>query len=391
MLISEIARESLVSLWQNKGRTFLSVLGILIGIASVITMVAIGNGSQAQIAEQIQALGANLITISPKGSGKLKPSDVKIMQASNYQDLMTYIAPEQNSRQTVVYQDNSESITVYGVTIDYLNIYDRSVMLGNFFVQEEVESKSRVAIIGLETAETFFGNSESALYKKITINNLSYEIIGVLKSIGSNRDNLVVVPLTTMQTQISNSQEYSSIVVKLANVGQLELVKSIIGYTLLDAHNIETVAEADFNLFSSTDLLETLSGITQTFTLLLASIAGISLLVGGIGIMNVMLMSVLERTREIGLRKALGAKKVYIIVQFIIEALLITLIGGAIGVILGFGVCQVISYFFELKVIISSSSVMLALGISMAIGLIFGIYPANKAAKMTPIEALRHD
>lgn len=391
MLISEITRESLVSLWQNKGRTFLSVLGILIGITSVVVMVAIGNGSQAQIAEQIQALGTNLITVSPKGNGKLKPSDVKIMQASNYQNFMTYIAPEQNSRQTVVYQDTSESMTVYGVTIDYLNIYDRSVVVGNFFTDDDLEKKARVAVIGIETAETFFGDSDSALYKKILINNLNYEVIGVLKSIGSNRDNLVVVPLTTMQTQISNSQEYSSIVVKLAKVDKLELVKSIIGYTLLNAHNIETVAEADFNLFSSTDLLETLSGITQTFTLLLASIAGISLLVGGIGIMNVMLMSVLERTREIGLRKALGAKKVYIVMQFMIEALLITLIGGLIGVMIGFGACQIINRFFDFKAIISSSSVILALGISTTIGLVFGIYPANKAAKMTPIEALRHD
>ncbi len=397
MLTTEIFKESFSNLLQNKGRTFLSVLGIVIGIASVITMTAIGAGSQQSITDQIETLGTNILTVSPRGwstSSGFTQTELDTILANNYQDLFASISPEVSTNETLVYEDIEESTTITGVTSDYFDTRNKTVALGRKFTNTEIDNAEKVVIIGNDTAETFFDTAQNALDKKIKIDTGSYQIIGVLKASGSSggdSDSLAILPLKTVQQQLTGTNIYNTLAFSLRNADDLEKAKSVIGYTLLDLHDLESVDDADFRMMSSTDLLETLTSVTETFTLLLAGIAGISLLVGGIGIMNVMLMSVLERTREIGLRKALGAKKKYLIMQFLFEAVLITVIGGLIGLLLGIAASKVLSYFFDFSTSISTSSVMMAIGVSTAIGLIFGIYPANKASKLQPIEALRSD
>lgn len=398
MLTTEVFKESFSSLLQNKGRTFLSILGIVIGIASVITMTAIGAGSQQTITDQIETLGTNILTVSPRGwnnSSGFTQTELDTILANNYQDLFAAISPEISTTETLVYQDTEESTTITGVASGYFDTRNKTVTLGRKFTNDEIENAAKVVIIGNETAETFFDTAQNAIDKKIKIGSSSYQIIGVLKASGSSSnstaDSLALLPLKTVQQQLTGTNTYSTLAFSLRNADDLEAAKSVIGYTLLDLHDLDSVDDADFRMMSSTDLLETLTSITETFTLLLAGIAGISLLVGGIGIMNVMLMSVLERTREIGLRKALGAKKKYLIMQFLFEAVLITVIGGLIGLLLGIIASKAISYFFDFAATVSTSSVLLALGVSTAIGLIFGIYPANKASKLQPIEALRSD
>ena len=396
MLTLEIFQESLASLWQNKGRTFLSVLGIVIGIASVITMMAIGNGSQSQITDSIQGLGTNIVTISPRGwsGGSLTYSDLDTILANDYQGVFANYSPEVSTSQTLSANDTEETISLTGVTINYLDTRSKTLAVGSNFTQTQIDNQSKVIILGSETAETFFGNARLSIGEKIKVGDNMYQVIGVLEENGSstgNQDNLGLIPITTAQNQLLGSQSISTIAFTLKDVNDLEAAKSIIGYTMLERHQLESVDDADFSISSSTDLLETLTSVTQTFTLLLAGIAGISLLVGGIGIMNVMLMSVLERTREIGLRKALGAKKKYLVMQFLFEAVLITFLGGVIGLLLGIVASAVLTEFFDFSAKISASSVIMAISISTAIGLVFGIYPANKAAKLQPIEALRSE
>lgn len=398
MLTTEIFKESFSSLLQNKGRTFLSVLGIVIGIASVITMTAIGAGSQQTITDQIETLGTNILTVSPRGwsnSSGFTQTELDTILANNYQDLFAAISPEVSTSETLVYEDTEESTTITGVTSGYFDTRNKTVALGRKFTTTELENAEKVVIIGNDTAETFFDTAQNALEKKIKIGSSSYQIIGVLKASGSSSsssaDSLALLPLKTVQQQLTGTNVYSTFAFSLHKADDLEKAKSVIGYTLLDLHGLESVDDADFRMMSSTDLLETLTSVTETFTLLLAGIAGISLLVGGIGIMNVMLMSVLERTREIGLRKALGAKKKYLIMQFLFEAVLITVIGGLVGLLLGIAASKILSYFFDFSTSISTGSVLMAIGVSTAIGLIFGIYPANKASKLQPIEALRSD
>ena len=398
MLTTEIFKESFSSLLQNKGRTFLSVLGIVIGIASVITMTAIGAGSQQTITDQIETLGTNILTVSPRGwsnSSGFTQTELDTILANNYQDLFASISPEVSTSETLTNDDTEESTTITGVTSGYFDTRNKTVALGRKFTTAELENAEKVVIIGNDTAETFFDTAQNALDKKIKIGTVSYQIIGVLKASGSSSsssaDSLALLPLKTVQQQLTGTNVYSTLAFSLRNADDLEKAKSVIGYTLLDLHDLESVDDADFRMMSSTDLLETLTSVTETFTLLLAGIAGISLLVGGIGIMNVMLMSVLERTREIGLRKALGAKKKYLIMQFLFEAVLITVIGGLVGLLLGIAASKILSYFFDFSTSISTSSVLMAIGVSTAIGLVFGIYPANKASKLQPIEALRSD
>ncbi len=398
MLTLEIFEESFSSLLQNKGRTFLSILGIVIGIASVITMTAIGAGSQQEITDQISTLGTNILTVAPRGwnnNSGFTPAELNTILANNYQDLFAGYSPEMSSTQTIIANDTEESTSITGATPDYFDVHSKTIAYGRAFTQTEEEAGAKVAVIGNGTATTFFDNSRAALNQKIKIGTTSYQVVGVLKESGSSNntsaDSLAIIPLTTIQEQITGTNTYSSIAFSLKNVNDLEAAKSVIGYTLLNLHDLDDVDDADFRLTSAADLLETLTSVTQTFTLLLAGIAGISLLVGGIGIMNVMLMSVLERTREIGLRKALGAKKKYLIMQFLFEAVLITLIGGFIGLLLSFAASKILSTFLDFATVINGSSVLLAIGVSTGIGLLFGIYPANKAAKLQPIEALRSD
>ncbi|MDO5561401.1 MAG: ABC transporter permease [bacterium] len=395
MLSAEIFQEALASLWQNKGRTFLSILGIVIGIASVITMMAIGSGSQAEITDSISSLGTNILTVSPRGwsGGGFTKAELETILANDYTGVFANYSPEVSTSQTLSANDTEETISLTGITANYFDTRSKELQLGRQFSESEIASQSKVIILGSDTAETFFGSAQASIGEKIKVGSSTYEVIGILKSSGgssgTSQDTTGLIPITTAQNQLLGSNTYGTIAFSLKDVAQLEKAKSIVGYTLLDLHNLDSVDDADFSMMSATDLLETLTSVTETFTLLLAGIASISLLVGGIGIMNVMLMSVLERTQEIGLRKALGAKKKYLIMQFLFEAVLITFLGGLIGLLIGLIASAVLNNFTQLSAVISWNSVFLAISISTLIGLIFGIYPANKAAKLQPIEALR--
>ena len=394
MIVFEIFKEAFNSLWKNKGRTFLSVLGIIIGVGSVIAMMAIGNGAQSQITETISGLGTNLLTLNSRGSRALTMSDLEVILANDYNHVLANALPQVSSSQVLVANDTDETVSVTGVTDAYLDVESKTIAVGSFFTSDDFTENNRVVAIGNTTAETFFGSAQAAVGQKLKIGNLYFTVTGVFKQEGgssgfSDPDDFAIIPLSVLQNDIAGSQALSAIVFKLSSEDQLEAAKSVIGYTMLQRHEIDSIDNADFGMFSASDLLEALTSVTQTMTLLLSGIAGISLLVGGIGIMNVMLMSVLERTREIGLRKALGARQIHLISQFLFEAVLITLVGGIIGLGLGLGVSTLMNKIFNVPSAATLESVIMSVSISTAIGLVFGIYPARKAAKLEPIDALR--
>ena len=394
MIMFEIFQESLSALWQNKGRTFLSVLGIVIGIASVISMMAIGNGTQEAVAEQIQQLGTNTITLS-SFEKPLTSADVKAIMANDYEGVLSAYVEQVQSQQTLVVDTESESASVTGVSENYLEVANKEIDLGRFLNEDDYTQGLRSAVIGSSTATNLYGTKSEAVGQKLKVGSLYFTVVGVFTESGSGSsgfsdpDDFVIIPLSVMQNEIAGSRNLGSVVFTVSDESLVDQAKAIIGYTMLRRREIENVQDADFSMFAASDLLETLSSVTGMLTLLISGIAGISLLVGGIGIMNVMLMSVLERTREIGLRKALGARQIHLIVQFLFEAVLVTFSGGAIGFLLGMGASALISKFSEITATVTLDSILMAIGVSTAIGLIFGIYPARKAAKLAPIEALR--
>ena len=352
MILIEIFQEALSSLWQNKGRTFLSVLGIVIGIASVITMMAIGRGTQESIASEISSLGTGGISLFNRSTQKLTQDDIDVIMANDYSGIFDQVLLETNSSQTLVAGSESETASVTGVSANYLEVENKKMALGSFFSDEDFALGQRVIAIGPTTATNLFASASEAIGQRIKVGTIYFTVTGVFaESSGggmsfSDPDDFAIIPLSTMQNELLGSREIASVTFTLTDETKVAQAKSIIGYTMLARHNIENVDDADFGMFAATDLLETLSSVTGMMTALLAGIAGISLLVGGIGIMNVMLMSVLERTREIGLRKALGAQQRYLITQFLFEAILVTFSGGAIGFLLGWGASSLITVFF---------------------------------------------
>lgn len=403
----ELFKESISTLLLNKARTGLAMLGVVIGIGSVIAMISIGQGSQKRIEEQIRSLGSNLLTISPgsqeRGGIRSPMAQVKTLSYDDAKAIMTSeeissvkaVAPSYQSNAQLVAGRNNTNVTVVGTTANYFQMRNLKIEYGNSFTDSHLNLMSNVVILGSEAAEKLFTLTSNAVNKNLRIDGESFLILGVLESKGASgmisQDNIAYIPLTTAQKKLFGVNYLSSISVEAIDAEVMGLAEKEIGTLLMQRHKIMEVGLADFSIMSQEDMLETTSEITGTFTTLLAGIAAISLVVGGIGIMNIMLVTVTERTREIGLRKALGAMKKTITTQFLIESVLITFIGGIIGIIIGIVVAFILSQVMSSVFTISIPSVFLAFGVSGAIGILFGWYPAKKAAELEPIVALRYE
>ncbi len=406
MKIKDLLNETVVSITSNQVRTSLTVLGVVIGIASVIVMLAIGNGAQSSISSSISSLGSNILTITGGGSNRqggvsigrsnqqtLTMDDAKAIQENV--TLVKEVSPEINSRAQVVADENNTNTTIVGVVPAYEMARALILEEGNFINDSHYRSAGRVAVLGPTTRDDLFGVGAEAIGREIRINGSKFTIIGVMKSKGGssfgNLDDRVIIPLMTAQRYISGGEYVSSIAVTTENQEDLEALQIELTDLLLERHNKESLATADFSIFNQADLASTAQSITQIFTILLSSVASISLLVGGIGIMNMMLTNVRERTREIGLRKAIGAKKRDISNQFLFESIAVTFLGGIIGVILGILVAYGISSLGVLQTEVTLNPILLAFGVSVFIGIIFGYYPAKKASQLNPIDALRYE
>lgn len=405
-MIIDLFKETIWSLSGNKARSFLTILGIVIGIASVITMMAIGQGAQSSIEKNIQAIGSNLIIVTPgaqrggqvssgRGSAQtllLEDSDAIKTQIQN----INGIAPEDSRRFQITAKGNNTNTQVIGTVPDYTSVRNLNMDIGTFITDQQVRSSAKVAVLGSSARDDLFGANANPVGQTIRIKNIDFDVIGVTQSKGgsgfSNPDDSIYVPLTSAQHFLTGDNFLTTVSVAASDQNSMSAVQEQITDLLLKRHKIADPTQADFNLVNQTDIISTVSSITNTFTILLSSIAGISLLVGGIGIMNMMLTTVTERTREIGLRKAVGIRKIYINLQFLAEAILLTFIGGALGILLGWGASWAITQFVSsLSAVVSTSSILLAFGVSAGVGIIFGFYPARRAANLSPIEALRYE
>ncbi len=407
MEITELLHESLSSLTVNKIRTGLATLGVVIGIGSVIALVSLGQASQKLVTDRITSLGTNLLTVRPGFSSSsgirggfgsassLTTDDVKILESSPFITTIQAVSAESSGNGQLVAGRNNMNTTIIGVTPAYSVVNNSSVQSGSFITSSHLTSMSRVAVIGPNVVSELFGENINPIGQTLRINSQAFTIIGITQAKGGsgrfNQDDQVFIPLTTAQNLIFGDDSLSTISLAATDPEVMDLARNQVTQVLLQKHRISDPAQADFEIFSQEDLLGTISEVTGTFTTLLSGIAAISLVVGGIGIMNIMLVTVTERTREIGLRKALGAKKAHIITQFLLEAIIITLLGGLIGMVVGVAISGLITHFMSLPFTISPISIVLAVGVSAIIGLVFGWYPARKAANLQPIEALRYE
>jgi len=403
----ELASESFSTLFLNKVRTGLAMLGVIIGIGSVIALISLGQASQKSVQNQIKSLGSNLLTVMPGaqrsggvrsvggGMTTLTYDDAKAIKTSTAITTVKNVSAEYRRNAQAVAGRNNTNTQISGITPEYATIRNLGLSSGVFISEHHLTALSKVAVLGSQTAEDLFGVGVNPVGKTVRINTISFTIIGVMQSKGGsgpmNEDDKIYVPLTTAQKILFGADNVNSIYIEATDEKLMEQTRSEVSYLLLQRHKIKDAASADFSIMSQEDILGTVTEVTKTFTTLLSGIAAISLVVGGIGIMNIMLVTVTERTREIGLRKALGAKKKLIIAQFLIEAVIITFTGGLLGVVIGSGISYIISKSMSLPPTISFTSIILAFGVSAGIGIIFGWYPAQKAAKLEPIEALRYE
>jgi putative ABC transport system permease protein len=395
------------SLVTHKLRAILTMLGVIIGVAAVIALLSIGNGVSASIEEQIQGFGSNLITIitdrdNSGGYATLSVSDIEAVQEGYYTPSVTRVAAQIQGTQQVIYRGRDTRVTVSGVTANFFDVRKLNIEIGNGLTQNDVDNGARVAVLGFDTAEDLFPDGEYPIGSRIRIKGIQYEVVGVLESKGAvgpvNEDENVYIPLSTAQRRLYSRRTRSSeravdvIYAEAKNEQAMDQATQELKDLLRDRHEIAYQAQDDFRVISQTDILNAFNTITSAMTLFLGAIAGISLVVGGIGIMNIMLVSVTERTREIGIRKAVGALKRDILLQFLIESLTLSLLGGTLGILLGALTSNIIGRLSaDLTPVVRIGTVFLASGFAAAVGLIFGIYPAWRAASLRPIEALRYE
>lgn len=404
MTFADLFEEATTAILSNKTRSGLTILGIVIGIASVIAMVSIGEGTSNTIQTSIQSLGSNLVMISPgaqktqgfgASAGRGSAQTLTLADSDAIKQNITLaavVAPQIGSRYQVTAKGTNTNTTVNGVTSDYATVRNVVVENGSFISDQD---NSKVAVLGSTTSDDLFGTGADSVGQTIRIKGIEFKVIGVTKSKGTSiagsQDDVIYVPLKVAQQVLIGNNKVSTINIEAIDQKSMAEMQQNITDLLLTRHHITDVTKADFSILNMNDVIQTASTMTQTLTILLASIAGISLVVGGIGIMNMMLTSVTERTREIGLRKAIGAKNNDINFQFLSESIILTFIGGVVGIILGSGIALAISKLGSIQTKISPTSILLAFGVSSLVGIVFGYYPAKRAASLNPIEALRYE
>lgn len=405
MLFNESVIIALKALYSNKLRSILTMLGIIIGVGAVIAMVSIGMGVRKKVQDSISSLGSNMLIVqagAPRvngvrqaaGSGenlKLDDSDAIKKKIKN----IDYVAPSVQKAYQVVNGNQNWNTTVYGITYEYMSIRSLTVNSGSFISDNDISTRTRVAVIGATVASNLFG-STNPVGKNIRINNDPYKIIGVLdnkgqSAMGQDQDDCVLIPITTAMERLMALTSIRTINVQVSSADKIDQVQAEIETLLRQRHRIKNPADDDFQVNNLTSIMETMTSTTTMITLLLGSIAAISLVVGGIGIMNIMMVSVTERTREIGIRKALGATFNNIMMQFLIESIVVSVLGGLVGIIIGCASAMAIAQFGGFNTVITLEPILLSFFFSVGIGLFFGIYPARKAAKLDPIEALRYE
>ena len=392
------------SLIANKMRSLLTMLGIIIGVAAVIALVSIGYGVRQQITESISSLGSNLLMVYPGAprtpgvrpvAGANKTIKLSDYEAISKMDSVQAASPVAANSYLTVYMSKNWTTTVNGANADFQYVNNWSMKSGRFITDSQIERRERVAVIGATVAKNLFGD-EDPIGKDVRIDKNSFKIVGVLDekgsgAMGNDQDDIIVVPYTTMMERVMGVDYLRMIYIQAKEGQDLDRVQADIENILRVRHGIKNPDLDDFNVNNMASIMKTVEENTATMTLFLGAVAAISLLVGGIGIMNIMLVSVTERTREIGVRKALGATYRTIITQFLIEAIVISLVGGAIGIIVGIGASQLIGAVSNIKTVVTTGPILLSFGFSMTIGLVFGLYPARKAAKLNPIDALHYE
>ena len=401
-------KESFLMAWAslvaNKLRSLLTMLGIIIGVAAVIALVSIGNGVKQDIEDSISSLGSNLLVVlpgAPRTPGA-RPSQgsMKSLKISDYEAIaklegVKAASPMTNGSYVVIYQNKNWTTSVAGVNANFQDVNNWTMTSGRFFSDKNVQNRERVAVVGQTVVKNLFAD-EDPVGKEIRVKNIPFRVIGVLKSkgngtMGNDQDDTVLIPYTTSMERVEGIDYLRRVYVVAKDDEGIDRLQADIENLLRVRHNIKDTNLDDFNIQNMKSIMETVAQTTGTFTLFLGAVAAISLVVGGIGIMNIMLVSVTERTREIGVRKALGATYNVIVTQFLIEAIVISLMGVFIGIAFGIGASKVIGMVSGMSTIVSVPTIIMSFAFSMAIGLIFGIYPARKAAKLNPIDALHYE
>ena len=401
-------KESFLMAWAsliaNKMRSLLTMLGIIIGVAAVIALVSIGNGVKQDIEDSISSLGSNLLVVLPGAprtpGARSSQGSMKSLKISDYEAIaklegVKAASPMTNGSYVVIYQNKNWTTSVAGVNSNFQDVNNWTMTSGRFFSDKNIQNRERVAVVGQTVVKNLFAD-EDPVGKEIRVKNIPFRVIGVLKSkgngtMGNDQDDTVLIPYTTSMERVEGIDYLRRVYVVAKDDEGIDRLQADIENLLRVRHNIKDTNLDDFNIQNMKSIMETVAQTTGTFTLFLGAVAAISLVVGGIGIMNIMLVSVTERTREIGVRKALGATYSVIVTQFLIEAVVISLIGGFIGIAFGIGASKVIGMVSGMSTIVSVPTIIMSFAFSMAIGLIFGIYPARKAAKLNPIDALHYE